>query len=249
MARRRAFSLVELLVVLGVIAVLIGLILPALGRVRERAREAQSMANLVGVARVLGLYGGGSDDAYPFGEVGRSYDVSVARGGIGRSFASPFDFGYAWPVLVREVAPWDEASNGWFSPPTVDFSQTGDLTALFSYPLSHTVFARPALWRVGAAADPTLLRGARHSDVAFPASKAVSWDDHQRYLVDRIESGVYPGRLGNPRPVLFADGHGEVLSVDVCTRPVLNVMNPDPGTRDAPLHNTPLGVLGRDWQP
>lgn len=54
--RQRAFTLVELLVVISIIAILVSLLLPAVGVVRDRARSAQNLNNLNGIGKAILIY-------------------------------------------------------------------------------------------------------------------------------------------------------------------------------------------------
>ena len=56
MPRRRAFTLVELLVVIGIIAVLVSILLPVLSRAREAVRTTQCLSNLRELGLALQLY-------------------------------------------------------------------------------------------------------------------------------------------------------------------------------------------------
>jgi prepilin-type N-terminal cleavage/methylation domain-containing protein/prepilin-type processing-associated H-X9-DG protein len=64
---RRAFSLVELLVVLALIAVLAALLLPTLGRAREAASRAVCLSNLRQTHLVLLVYATNNKDQLPLG--------------------------------------------------------------------------------------------------------------------------------------------------------------------------------------
>jgi len=69
---RKGFTLVELLVVIGIIAVLIAILLPSLSRARENAKNAQCLSNLRQLGTVYQFYANDYKDQIPIGYDGGS---------------------------------------------------------------------------------------------------------------------------------------------------------------------------------
>jgi prepilin-type N-terminal cleavage/methylation domain-containing protein len=120
-AQRSGFTLLELLVVVAIMVLLIGILLPSLGRARQRAITVRCMANLHGIGRGLMLYQSDND-----GYVVPSYNMPRAPGGGCKSSAAAGDLIDGWAAILDRAgvvpASPSPTNNIFFCPNTLDLS-------------------------------------------------------------------------------------------------------------------------------
>src|SRR2546429_4859930 len=86
---RRAFTLIEILVVIAVIALLIGLLLPALRQAREVARTTVCLSNQRQIGIALHMYA----DVFK--------EMTPRESGFSENAPAPPPFNPAWPFVLR----------------------------------------------------------------------------------------------------------------------------------------------------
>jgi prepilin-type processing-associated H-X9-DG protein/prepilin-type N-terminal cleavage/methylation domain-containing protein len=83
---RTGFTLVELLVVIGIIALLIAILMPALTRARQAATLVRCQSNLRQIGQAVLIYASRNGDFVPWGTWANQRGVTVA-GGVTNSYA------------------------------------------------------------------------------------------------------------------------------------------------------------------
>ena len=225
MKDRKGFTLVELLVVIGIIAVLVSLLLPSLGRAREAARQTKCLSNLRQLGMAFVMYTNENQQFFP-GPAQRDPLTEY-----------PWDWVYYRPdrdLNQSAIQPYLAASPGVMNTAAL-LCPSDDVTVrpntnTHPYPFSYTFNIILASWTNGACTGKTMkvtqvLNSARKIMLVEEDPSSLNdgvWDP---YSTDRLSirhdvAPKYPdtdSRAGSPpNPsfrgnAAFVDGHAEFL--------------------------------------
>lgn len=251
-----AFTLIELLISLAVIAVLLSLVVPALGAMRRAQRQANCLANLRSSATGLLAYVSEWKETFPYVATSRTYEDAFRIGSV----SMPYVFqSSAWPSAT--VASWSELSSS--TPQLCPYHPEGRNASRehlkqygvpigSDYWLSYALMTSPTLWdRGGAEIDQERqFVATKISDVLFPCDKGmlievIPWQRYDPSLGRAFsEQSVFQKSLaGEHALVSWVDGScGDYRLTDLASA---SDQIPAPWS-PAPVLATPLGARGRD---
>ena len=165
--RRKAFTLVELLVVIGIIAILISILLPSLNKARAAAQRAACLSNLRSIGQAFNIYAAENKQQIPLGT--NSGDYRAAYNVVAANSATDIRWP-SWGPLYKarmlkeprylycpsDTSPYHQFNTGpwnlWLPEDPNPNQNRAVRTGYFIRPCDANYI--PVLWRMGATSPP-----------------------------------------------------------------------------------------------
>ena len=208
----RGFTLIELLVVIAIIGILASMLLPALGKAKEKSYSAKCLNNNRQISLATQLYVGDYNDEFPWG-------IQISGGALAASANDPS----AWNILLLRYLGIP-ATNGLTEVPTYLCPAKDDTTKLAAvlFPMSYR--GNEHVFRATIGRYPASLRA---SQISNPASIAITVEKEKgNNQLQFSYNSLNNARIGWNSPndkgltrhsqgttASAADGHSEVLKL------------------------------------
>jgi prepilin-type N-terminal cleavage/methylation domain-containing protein/prepilin-type processing-associated H-X9-DG protein len=270
MRRPRAFTLVELLVVIGIIAVLIGVLLPVLSRAQKTARKTSCLSNQRQLIMALTMYCQENDGYFPGGPgiVRWRDDLGNPQGPSATEWTARYNPDAYNPYACNDdeqagptfLAKYVSKSKQVPACPEEPFLRArgsfwpNNYWTGFWYPMS-LVYTPLEIWQgTGPNVPGNPQKPQKLSKVKYPTNKAVIIDRktyHDKFVVDTDKTTTGVNNTKKQKlyvNVGFADGHVasrgtfEMFDSDVNWTGRFNINNPATHVRGR------AGVLWKDFE-
>jgi type II secretory pathway pseudopilin PulG len=224
-----AVTLVEVLVVIGVVGALLAIATPAIMGARRSAGDAASLLNIRQCFLLIEASADDRDGEAPVKPAGGDgpapSDYARFEFADGTFFATHYFMqAWHWPAILIESGL--EPSRVWFRPGSSEEADPAALglakvaNAASDYVLSQSYMAEQAYWRRGAGQSQEQWRPMRLPETRSPARKGLLFES-SRSVLDRRRGGD-ADRIA--RPIAFADGHADLRRFADAKAPVRNTL-------------------------